>query len=420
MKTLLLFLAPLILFSESPFRDRPRDYAPPRQIPHSSWVYTTDPARLSRLCTDPTPDWMLERIHKELAPFANKKITQSAIDKTYEQFSRLAPRGTRYRFINGLVYRKGQDPYDMDRFFRTLARLADYPSVPDLPNLELIWNHDDATPLDFQPRDFWITEQFEDQAPIFTYAVKENCPYLVSIPDRFTIPHWSELAASILNANGAFPWAMKQKKAFWRGQCNDFARLGLGEADYETTLRAYSACPRYRISYLSSLYPEWVDAGFNAPGFSSTSTLERVVAPFFKRGVDPHEHLFYAYLPVLDGYTSTYPGYLWRLLSDCVAFKQDSEDSQWFYDALHPYVHYVPIQNRMVDLIEKIAWARENDALCQEIASNATSFVLNNLMMEHIYLYFFRLFEAYRECLDFDTQSLLQQTESDPSWVRIR
>jgi hypothetical protein len=308
----------------------------------------------------------------------------------------------------------------MDPFFRTIGRYADYPSIPDLPNIDFIWNHDDVTPHDFQTRDFWITSDFEDQAPIFTYAVKKDCPYLVSVPDRFTMYNWPSLSLSILQDNLSFPWKKMQKKAFWRGQSNDYARLGIGLVDYATMFAKYSVMARYQICLLSSLYPKDIDAGFNGPGFCHNEILEQIIKPLNKDGTSSAEHMRFAYLPVIDGYTATYPGYLWRLLSNSVAFKQESEDSQWFYDALEPYVHYVPIKNRMEDLIEKINWARTNDRKCHKIAQKATKFILENLMMEDVYLYCFRVFQTYEQCLDFNTQDLLEITESDSSWVRIR
>lgn len=420
MKKLMVFiLSAQLLCADSPYKDAPRDYCPPPSVPHTSFFYTLDTLKLRQKFQTPPPEWMLKRIEKELSPFTTQKISQKALNITYAQASQVAQICARYRFIEGKVYRKGPDPYGMDLFFRTIARSADEPQVPDLPNVDFIWNHDDATPVGGHAKNFWITQDFENQAPILTYARKDD-PYLISVPDRFTIPEWALLAKSIQNSAASYPWERKAKKAVWRGQASDYCSLAIGHVSYELTFENYSKQPRYQLCYLSNLYPADIDAGFNAPGFCETSQLVACIAPFQKQGFSAAEHLRWAYLPVLDGYTSTYPGYLWRLLSNSVAFKQKSESSQWFYDALEPYVHYIPIENHMEDLLEKIDWARKNDALCKRISQQASEFVQNNLMTEDIYRYFFCVFQKYLECQNFDLREFLEETETDPSWIRIR
>ncbi len=64
----------------------------------------------------------------------------------------------------------------------------------------------------------------------------------------------------------------------------------------------------------------------------------------------------------------TYCGYQWRLLSNSLALKQESDEIQWFYIALKPYEHYIPIKNDMSDLLEIIEWARKNDDKCKKIS----------------------------------------------------
>ncbi|MBS3905133.1 MAG: hypothetical protein KGZ39_07395 [Simkania sp.] len=428
------FMAMAALAADSPYAHAPRDYHSPRSLPDSNFISTIDIAKLQAKFSEATPEWMMNRLQKEFSPFSSKKITQKALNETFAQFARcVGGHGcSRYRIIEGKIYRYGPDPFGMDAFFRTIGRLADYPGIPDLPNVDFIINHNDGTPFDFQPRDFWITEDFQDQAPILTYARKKDAPYLISIPDRFTIPEWAALSQQIIGALSQWPWEIKYKSAFWRGQPNDFARLGMSQSSYAETALRYSEMPRYKICSLSSLYPTFVDAGFSSPGFSATSELIAFIQPFNRPGIYQSQHLRWAYLPVLDGYTSTYPGFLWRLLSNSVAFKQESEDSQWFYDALEPYVHYVPISNQMEDLIEKIQWAQEHDVECKHIAENANAFVRKYLMIEDVYFYFFRVLQEYAQNQDCDAKQLYEETRKSerakkrrlarkiPKWVRIR
>ena len=46
-----------------------------------------------------------------------------------------------------------------------------------------------------------------------------------------------------------------------------------------------------------------------------------------------------------------------------------------YYDSLVPWVHYVPVNENMDDLEEKIQWLMENDEKAREISENASKWV---------------------------------------------
>jgi len=49
------------------------------------------------------------------------------------------------------------------------------------------------------------------------------------------------------------------------------------------------------------------------------------------------------------------------LAGNSVVFKQESIYYEFFYGQLEPFVHYVPVERDLSDLVEKINWAQEND-----------------------------------------------------------
>jgi len=415
-----LFLFSFFIFSA--LLAEPAEYKPPEKLRKaSSFMYMVDIPKMQKKFSEPLPEWMKKRIEGELTAF-KRKFSQEAIDKTHERLTRVVGEkvSTRYRVIQGKVYRKGNDPYGMDRFFRTFPRISEFPGIPDVPDVDFILNHNDATPLASEPHNYWIAEDFKDQAPIMTFARPNDAPYLISIPDRFTLAEWWKLCYIIRKANELYPWEEKTKTAFWRGQSNDFARFGTPPETFEETAKLYSDQPRFRLCTLAAAHPETIDAGFNGAGFCATPHLIELIKPYCRKGVGQADHLTHAYLPVVDGFTSTYPGYVWRLLSNSVAFKQDSPDSQWFYDALKPYVHYVPISYDMNDLLAQIEWAKQHEEECCQISENAQRFVLENLMIEDIYYYFLNILQAYAKCQNYHLADLLGETESDPEWLRIR
>jgi hypothetical protein len=377
-------------------------------------MYTIDIPKLEAKWKSTPPEWMVRRVQEELAPFSTKKISQEALAKTLEQVVPVGPYA-RYRIVDGKIYRwGGAGPFGLDAFFRTLGRLSDYPGVPDLPNVDFILGQKDGVPLNFDPPNYWITPDFDDQAPILAFARAEDAPYVVCVPDAFTIAEWSLLSREIVAHNRLNPWKRKKEQAFWRGQVNDFHR----NLPPELMLADYSNQPRYRISLLSTLYPDLIDAGFNAMG-AAPDYLWSALADFHKPGVSIANHLPYAYLPTLDGAMCTFPGYLWRLLSNCLVMKVPG-GIQWFYAGLQPYFHYIPIRSDLSDLVEKITWARAHDADCQQIANTATQFVLDHVMVEDLYYYQLLVLQEYAKYQDFDVQDFAEDVERDPQWVRIR
>jgi hypothetical protein len=108
----------------------------------------------------------------------------------------------------------------------------------------------------------------------------------------------------------------------------------------------------------------------------------------------------------------TFPGYQWRLLSGSLSFKQESDEIQYFYSALKPYEHYIPLRRDVKDLLEKIRWAKKHDEECKEIAENARAFALQNLMPNQIYAYLYWTLERYASLQDFD----LSEASLGPEW----
>ena len=76
------------------------------------------------------------------------------------------------------------------------------------------------------------------------------------------------------------------------------------------------------------------------------------------------------------------------MAGDSLVLKQDSSFYEHFYRDLKPYQHYVPIQRDLTDLLDKVQWARDNDAQAKNIAQNAQAFVNDNLLPGHIYCYY--------------------------------
>lgn len=362
------------------------------------------------------PKWMNNQIVNDFNGFAKNKITLNSIDQTFDKITKTIPfqknySFIRYRIINNKLYRyypkncaitTTKPPFE--KAIKTLTKLV------KLPDIDLIYSDMDGTPEFYVPKDFYIVNNPQNQAPIFTRAKKINAPYLVLIPDYHSISDkWVKDCMQMLNQMKKYPWKEKDSIAFWRGASSDKA--------YD--VNTYKLRPRVIISKLSQDHPEFLDAGLV---ITDQVQLKDILLQdkLVKKSATTEEHLKYKYLPVLDGYMCTYPGYQWRLLSNSVCFKQNSDEIQWFYAALKPYVHYIPIENDMSDLLDKIVWAQSSDDICEKIALNATDFVLNNLMLEDNYLYLYKVIDQYSTYLNIDKKQLLKNTLNDSDWICIQ
>ena len=90
------------------------------------------------------------------------------------------------------------------------------------------------------------------------------------------------------------------------------------------------------------------------------------------------EHCQFKYLLDMTG-----QGYSGRLkilfFSGRPVFVQNRPDKEYFHNWLVPFEHYIPVDARLRDLIEKLGWAHSHEEECQRIAAAGRSFALQHL-----------------------------------------
>ena len=104
-------------------------------------------------------------------------------------------------------------------------------------------------------------------------------------------------------------------------------------------------------------------------------------------------YLKYKYQINVDGTVAAYR-FPFLLSGDSLVFKQDSIFYEHFYTDLKPFVHFVPIQRDLSDLIEKIKWSMENENLVKSIIKNANAYVREYLQPHHILCYHVKFFQV--------------------------
>lgn len=90
------------------------------------------------------------------------------------------------------------------------------------------------------------------------------------------------------------------------------------------------------------------------------------------------------------------------LLSDSAVFWIETNQVEWFYPLLLPYVHYIPVrdirwepEDPLLDIVSKIAWAEKHPDKVAAIVRNANHFALTHLSDHALTCYSVQLLDEY-------------------------
>ncbi len=78
-----------------------------------------------------------------------------------------------------------------------------------------------------------------------------------------------------------------------------------------------------------------------------------------------------------------------------------SPHTEHFYHALVPWVHFVPVQENLLDLVDKIKWAKSNPEKARAIAEAGRKFVLSSLSTGSVACYWWTLLSQMKSMLKF-------------------
>ncbi|XP_032590679.1 protein O-glucosyltransferase 2-like [Drosophila grimshawi] len=211
--------------------------------------------------------------------------------------------------------------------------------------------------------------------PIFSWCGSDDT-YDITLPTyditQSTVENMGRVMLDMLSVQkDVYPWQEKDEKAFFRGRDSRRERLQLIDL-----ARQYPDAINASITNFFFFRNEEAEYGPKVPHISFMD--------FFK----------YKYQLNIDGVVAAYR-FPYLLAGGSLVFKQDSHYYEHFYSKLTPYKHYVPIKRDLSDVIEKIAWAKENDLRVKEIIANARAFVDEHLLPQHIYCYHAVLFKEW-------------------------
>ena len=148
-------------------------------------------------------------------------------------------------------------------------------------------------------------------------------------------------------------WEDKSDKLFWRGSCSGAGGNVSLRARFVKILYNYEGAENVR---LSSRWSEGKD----------------IDEKYFAERVDYREFLKYKIHFIIDG-NSIASSHMWGFCTKSIPFLI-SNGICWFSPYIKPYVHYVPVEYDLSNLIEQVEWVKNNDDKAKIIAENAYQF----------------------------------------------
>ncbi len=329
--------------------------------------------------------WAKDHVQRQLSVLS-KKVTPQEVQEAFaylkQSLSKTADHVLKCSIRNGKVdIEISNDHFKQFTYYKVMAF-----AVKELNNRQLLKDADFIINLGDRVESLVLPSHLQ-HVPIFVFAkdmqLKTN-QHFILIPDAYTLKSWPSIYAMLKDYNASHTWQEKNNKLFWRGQTSD---------KLDKTLSS----PRLKFVSLSKSKPEQFDARFTKIFSHDQSVVELVkekygdIVPY----VSIKDHLSYKYQITLDGYTVTFPGYLWRQASRCVNIKQDTVDAQWFYELFQPQVHYLAVNRDLSNIEEVMMQALLNDDAMKEMQTKAYLVVEAELTPEKILGYLVEILNAY-------------------------
>ena len=201
-------------------------------------------------------------------------------------------------------------------------------------------------------------------------------PSAVLIPD--SIFYWSCGYAAYRDAASAWrtDWAARKERIVWRGSTTGRGRISADEmaADDVSLIQRTRLCLTLRAR-------RDVDARFAevVQSIDPEEDKHRLEQAGILGGhIEPMTWLLRKFAIDIDGNSNAWSNLFTRLLAGCCVIKVASPLGyrQWYYDALRPWEHFVPVAADLSDLDEKIDWCRTHDRQAAEIAAAGRIFVV--------------------------------------------
>lgn len=355
--------------------------ASPYRLPSNATVIRSSDCK----CPRPLRQWKRDsgcasvhqhpQILSDLRPFSSVDM-----DKTLKQLLKRFHNGKtnnsgavslcHYTVLRNRIYRRCYGQYTGFKMFSDAVLTALVRQVR-LPNFEMVVNLGDW-PL--------ITRGGQTRVagplPVFSWCGSDDTLDIVWPTYDLTESALQSMGRVMLDMQSVqavrWRWEEKVPKAFWRGRDSSSKRLALVRLSRD---------PRwsdlFNVSLTNFFFFRDEEAEYG-PRTEHMSFMD-----FFQ----------YRWQLSLDGTVAAYRlPYL--LGGDALVVKQSSPYYEHFYRQIEDGEHYVGVRTDLSDLVDKVKWARDNEARVLRIVQNAQKFARENLQADHVLCYHVELLEV--------------------------
>lgn len=311
-------------------------------------------------------------IDSDLSVWKDKGISKDQFDKAKE-------RGTHYQIINHKLYRE-----DACMFPARCSGVEHFilEIIQKLPDMEMYIN----------VRDWPQSPKFQSPLPVFSFSKVNGENWDIMYP-AWTfweggpavwpiyptgLGRWDEQRIIIPKAAEKWPWEKKYNKGYFIG--------------------SRTSSERDPLIHLSRQEPDLVEAKYtkNQSWKSKADTLGEEPAKEIKL----EDHCDYKYLFNFRGVAASFR-FKHLFLCNSVVFHVGDEWLEFFYPAMKPWVHYIPVKKDLSDARELLLFAKDNDDVVKEIAERGRTFIMDHLRMEDVSCYWKKLLTNYAKLLTF-------------------
>jgi len=318
-------------------------------------------------------------IDKDLSVFKSSGISREMLDLCRQEDTHAVT----YVGVGGKLYRSRDCLFParcegVEHFLLKALKkkdMGDFELVLNTHDWPQINRHFHAQPL--PTFSFSKTEHYTDiYFPAWTFWA--GGPAISHYPTG--IGRWDRMSKTLkAKAEDEWPWDKKRDVAFFRG--------------------SRTSEERDELVLLSRRFPDLVDAEFtkNQAWKSKADTL----------GADPaaevrlEDHCQYKYLFNFRGVAASFR-FKHLFLCGSTVLHVGNEWKEFFYDALIPWVHYVPVQrNTRSDIKELVEFLRAFPHIAKDIAQNGKRMIESHLRMKDVQRYWNKLLKNYAKLLTF-------------------
>lgn len=340
--------------------------------------------------------WQSEQIEADLASFPvgslKKEMLSEALEKgealnMYAEVAHIEIRGSNVSVKKFMTTGFGWARVRLAEVVRDLSRWQRKMRIRPsrlLPDSEFLLSVGDGIDID-KYKAYLNPEALS--VPLFVFCKRAHSNKLVLFPDHGSLARRGTVRKAVRQGSRAWPWSQKEEQLFWRGRGTD----GIYEP------QVWRERPRAKLVLMAKNSAQ-IDAGFtDPPEIAGDGVLHDLLKETggMKSFLSPKEHMRYKYLMDIDGHSNGWDRCFWGLLSNSALFKQQSEFSQWYYRALAPNRHFIPVAHDLSDLEEKIAWARSHDAEVHQVAENGRKIADKIFSRDAVYGYIQDLLTEY-------------------------